>query len=146
MSNRTLRVNELILRELSDILHHRYQSESVTITLTEVRVSPDLHDGRVFVSIVGDADEVARKLKWLRARAKGLRQELSGRIVLKHMPLLDYVADESVARGTRILQVLDELVAEAARPANLDRGNVTVEPPRDAAHGDLATNAAMVLA
>ena len=109
MSNRTLRVNELILRELSDILHHRYQSESVTLTLTEVRVSPDLHDGRVFVSIVGDADEVARKLKWLRARAKELRQELSGRIVLKHMPLLDYVADESVARGTRILQVLDEL-------------------------------------
>ena len=31
-------------------------------------------------------------------------------------------------------------------PVGLDRGNVTVEPPRDPAHGDLATNAAMVLA
>ena len=42
--------------------------------------------------------------------------------------------------------VLDELVSERALPAGLDRKNVTVEPPRDAAHGDLATNAAMVLA
>ena len=42
--------------------------------------------------------------------------------------------------------VLDELVAENALPADLDRRNVAVEPPRDATHGDLATNAAMVLA
>ncbi len=42
--------------------------------------------------------------------------------------------------------VLDELVAEGALPAGIERKNVTVEPPRDAAHGDLATNAAMVLA
>src|SRR4051812_49112060 len=42
--------------------------------------------------------------------------------------------------------VLDELVADGALPAELDRKNVTVEPPRDPSHGDLATNAAMVLA
>jgi len=42
--------------------------------------------------------------------------------------------------------VLDDLVAEGALPPDLDRKNVTVEPPRDPAHGDLATNAAMVLA
>src|SRR4051794_28227227 len=42
--------------------------------------------------------------------------------------------------------VLDELVAEGTLPADLERRNVTVEPPRDPAHGDLATNAAMVLA
>ena len=42
--------------------------------------------------------------------------------------------------------VLDDLVADGVLPAELDRRNVTVEPPRDASHGDLATNAAMVLA
>ena len=41
---------------------------------------------------------------------------------------------------------LDALEAEGALPRGLDRRNVTVEPPRDASHGDLATNAAMVLA
>ncbi|HEX8936882.1 MAG TPA: arginine--tRNA ligase, partial [Sphingomicrobium sp.] len=42
--------------------------------------------------------------------------------------------------------VLDDLVADGVLPAELDRKNVTVEPPRDPAHGDIATNAAMVLA
>jgi arginyl-tRNA synthetase len=42
--------------------------------------------------------------------------------------------------------VLDELVAGGSLPAGLERGNVTLEPPRDAAHGDFAINAAMVLA
>ena len=44
------------------------------------------------------------------------------------------------------LAALDTLVAEGTLPAGLDMGNVAVEPPRDAAHGDMATNAAMVLA
>ncbi|QIE57427.1 arginine--tRNA ligase [Pikeienuella piscinae] len=43
-------------------------------------------------------------------------------------------------------EALDALAAEGALPAGLDRGAVTVEPPRDAAHGDMATNAAMALA
>src|SRR6476661_1146499 len=42
--------------------------------------------------------------------------------------------------------LLEDLVADGVLPAELDRKNVTVEPPRDPAHGDLATNAAMVLA
>jgi len=41
---------------------------------------------------------------------------------------------------------LDALVAKGSLPAELDRSNVTLEPPRDTSHGDLATNAAMVLA
>jgi arginyl-tRNA synthetase len=42
--------------------------------------------------------------------------------------------------------VLDELVSDGALPGGVERRGVAVEPPRDAAHGDLATNAAMVLA
>src|SRR5438874_13666500 len=45
-----------------------------------------------------------------------------------------------------LLSALDDLVAEGALPAGLDVARVAVEPPRDPAHGDLATNAAMVLA
>jgi arginyl-tRNA synthetase len=48
--------------------------------------------------------------------------------------------------AARIDAILDELVAAGELPAGLKREAVTVEPPRDPAHGDLATNAAMVLA
>ncbi len=45
-----------------------------------------------------------------------------------------------------VIDALDRMVADGALPAGLDTANVAVEPPRDAAHGDMATNAAMVLA
>ncbi len=109
MSNRTLRVNELIQREFSDILHKRYQSESVAITITEVRVAPDLRDARVFVSIVGDDAEAERKLRWLKSHSKDIRHELGRRIVLKFMPRFEYLVDHSTEKATRLLQILDSL-------------------------------------
>jgi len=48
--------------------------------------------------------------------------------------------------AARIGAILDDLEATGALLAGLDRRNIAVEPPRDAAHGDLATNVAMVLA
>ena len=46
----------------------------------------------------------------------------------------------------RVLGATDALIAAGTLPAGIDRSRVTVEPPRDASHGDIATNAAMVLA
>jgi ribosome-binding factor A len=121
MSNRTLRVNELIQRELNDILHRRYQSEAVALTITEVRVAPDLRDGRIFVSIVGSDDVVQQKLRWLREKLHDLRMELGRRIVLKYMPRLTATLDKSTARSNRILQVLDEI--EPHDPAKTETDN-----------------------
>jgi len=126
MSNRTLRVNELIQRELSDILRKRYQSEAVAITITEVRVAPDLRDARVFVSVIGNEDVQTQKLRWLKQQTRVLQDELSRRIVLKYMPRFQFVADHSVAQGTRILQMLDEIGGE---PAPADEPSQD-EPPR----------------
>jgi ribosome-binding factor A len=109
VSNRTIRVNELIQRELNDILHRRYQSETVAITITEVRVAPDLRDARLFVSIIGSDEVVKQKMKWLRDNLHDLRLELGSRITLKYMPRFTIALDKSTGRGNRILQVLDEL-------------------------------------
>jgi ribosome-binding factor A len=112
MSNRTLRVNELIQRELSDILRKRYQAEAVAITISAVDIAPDLRDGRVHVAVFGDAEFARQKLRWLRAIARELTQELGRRIVLKYMPKLTYTLDTSTARGNRILGILDEIAAK----------------------------------
>ena len=45
-----------------------------------------------------------------------------------------------------VVPALDDLVSDGSLPSGLDWCRVTVEPPRDPAHGDLATNAAMVMA
>ena len=109
MSNRTIRVNELVQRELSDILRKRYQSEAVAMTIAEVRVSPDLRDARVFVAVIGSDEEAEKKLKWIRSKAVDIREELSRRIVLKYLPKFEYLLDTSAVRGSRILQMLDEI-------------------------------------
>lgn len=109
MSNRTLRVNVLLQRELSDILRQQYQTEAVALTIAEVRVSPDLRDARVFVSIIGDDDFANERLRWLRRQSAAISRELSRRIVLKFLPRLEYVLDNSAERGTRIVQLLDDL-------------------------------------
>ena len=109
MSNRTIRVNELIQRELGDILHRRYQSETVAITITEVRVAPDLRDARLFVSVIGSDEVVKEKLRWLKDHLHDLRIELGQRITLKYMPRFTLALDKSTGRANRILQVLDEI-------------------------------------
>lgn len=116
MSNRTLRVNELIQRELGDILHRRYQAECVAVTITEVRVAPDLRDGRVFVSVLGTETEAQKKLAWLRHNQQDIRTELGRRIVLKFMPRFTFTLDKSTHRGNRVLQVLDEIKPQGAQP------------------------------
>jgi ribosome-binding factor A len=109
VSNRTVRVNELLQREISDILRKRYQSEAVAITIAEVRVSPDLREARVFVSVVGTEEETTEKLRWLRTKASEIREEVGRNVVLKYLPKFDYILDQSAIRGTRILQMLDEI-------------------------------------
>ena len=116
MSNRTLRINELLQRELSAILRQHYQSEAVAVTLTEVRVAPDLRDARVFVSVIGSDAFAEEKLAWLRRIGNPLRTELGRRIVIKYMPRFNFVLDRSTVQSGRILQVLDELSVEKKAP------------------------------
>lgn len=116
MSNRTVRVNELVQRELNDILRQEYQSEAVAITIAEVRVSPDLHDAKVFVAIVGDDAFVEQKFRWLRSKSVAIRSEIGRRIVLKFLPKFEYVLDRNAERGARILQALDAISPPPAEP------------------------------
>ena len=124
MSNRVVRINELVQREISDILRQRHAAEAVAITISEVRVAPDLRDGRVFAAIVGDADTVADRFRWLQGRAPEIRAELAKRIVLKFLPRLTYVLDDSAARAARVLRALDEIEHEGEPSADPGHGQV----------------------
>ena len=109
MSNRILRVNELIQRELSAILRKHYQTEAVTITITGVDVTPDLLEGKVFIAVMGTPEHTQDRLRWMRGKAHDIRFELCRQIVLKFMPHLTYVLDETTARGNRVLHILDDI-------------------------------------
>lgn len=123
MSNRIVRINELVQREVSDILRQRHASEAVSITVSEVRIAPDLRDGRVFVAILGDAAAVADRFRWLQGKAPEIREELAKRIVLKFLPHITYVLDKSSDRVARLLRALDEVEAPAQGEQSEDAGH-----------------------
>ncbi len=112
MSNRIVRVNELVQRELGEILRRRYQTESMEITISGVEVTPDLLEAKVWVSVFGNKDNAELKLKWLRKHGADIRHELGRRIVLKFLPKLHWRLDETTARGNRILGLLDEIAGQ----------------------------------
>ncbi len=117
MSNRIVRINELIQREVSDILRRRHAAEAVAITISEVRIAPDLRDGRIFVAIIGSDEVVAERFKWLRSMAPEIREELSKRVTIKFLPKLTYVLDKSADKVLRLLTTMDEVVGREKESA-----------------------------
>ena len=107
MSNRNVRVSELLKREISDILHTRYQDRSVALTITGVDVAPDHSNARVYYSSLVDGYDQVKTQNFLNSNAGRIRFELGKRIVLKRMPALQFQYDESLERGARMTELLD---------------------------------------
>ncbi len=110
-SQRQLRVGELIRRTLSEILIrgdlHEPALSGVSITVGEVRTSPDLKVASVYVLPLGGREAEAT-LEALN-RAKGeIRREVSRRVQLRHSPELRFVLDESYDRMDRTREMLGD--------------------------------------
>lgn len=116
-STRVLRVNELIQREMSNLLRRKYNADAAPITITAVQCTPDVREAKVFVSVTGDDEQTADRMKWLRKHNKELRFALGDIIILKHMPVFTFVLDEVTDRGNRILGLLDEIADKEKKPA-----------------------------
>ena len=104
-SVRLLRVGEQVRHALSDILMrgdvHDETLASHSVSITEVRMSPDLRHATVFVKPLLGADE-AEVLKALRKNVRYLRGEVSRRVNTKYAADLKFLADESFDEGSHI--------------------------------------------
>jgi len=116
-STRVLRVNELIQREMSNLLRRKYNADAASITITAVQCTPDVREAKVFISITGDDEQTADRMKWLRKHNKELRFALGDIIILKHMPMFTFELDVVTDRGNRILGLLDEISDKVKKPA-----------------------------
>jgi ribosome-binding factor A len=109
-SFRLQRVRELLKREIGEVIRREFPvSEAGLVTVNEVDVAGDLHSAVVFVSILGNADQQKRGLDLLTQHRKRIQGLVGRAVVLKYTPTLKFVADDSVIRGNRILQIIEEL-------------------------------------
>jgi ribosome-binding factor A len=110
MKHRQLRVNELLKRELSAIIAREITFDDALVTINDVKVAPDLKSAHVYVSVLGKNNNVITKLEEHRATLQTL---LARHVVLKYTPHLNFHLDHSIERGTRVIEILQEIAPPA---------------------------------
>ena len=110
--DRLTRVNELIKREMSDLIN-RFSiapSPSVLVSVTEVRTSVDLRNATVSVSVFNGDNIINRQvLENLNSARKDFQSAMARSLGFKHTPVLTFRIDKRVAAGDRVLELLAEM-------------------------------------
>ena len=104
------RVNEEIKKKLSKIIDYELENKNITgmVTVTKVKVSPDLKYARVYVSIL-NSKNVAKTLEGLKKSSGFMRSRLAKIINLRTTPELVFEQDDSLEYGQRIDNILKNL-------------------------------------
>ena len=110
-TNRIARVNELVLRELGNVFTYIVSpaKPGCLITVTGVKMSIDLRDATVFVSIYGKNADKAEILAFLEKQRALIQSELARKVILKYTPRLHFKLDETAENADRVMAILDEL-------------------------------------
>ena len=111
MKYRLARVAEILKRELSAAVLREVPSDGVLITVNSVDVSPDLRNAIVYVGVLGTAGQQKQAIERLEHHRVVLQAECAKRVVLKFTPHLKFKLDESLERGSRVLDILSEIDA-----------------------------------
>jgi ribosome-binding factor A len=113
-SNRPERVGEAIRDELSKLIARELRDPGVGfITLTTVKVAPDLQLARVYYTSMGDEKSRRETARALDRALPFLRRQIAQRLRLRRAPELQFFYDESIAHQDRIEQILQDLHTEA---------------------------------
>ena len=121
--SRMRRVDEAVRAVLSDAITQELKDPRVGfVTVTAVRTSPDLRHARVYVSVLGDEETREDSLVGLRSAHGFLQRRIAGKLRLKHTPSLDFAYDDTVDRGMRLTQLLQEGDDAAAADEPPERG------------------------
>ena len=107
------RVRELLKRQIGEVIRREFPvSEVGLVTVNDVNVAGDLHSAVVFISILGNADQQKRGITLLAHHRKRIQGLVARAVVLKYTPTLKFQIDDSIVRGNRVLQIIDELDRE----------------------------------
>lgn len=107
---RTLRVADQIQRDLSDIIFSELKDPNVgMITITEVKVTPDYANAKIYYTMLDDsAENVERTQDSLRRASGFLRNQLGKRLHIHTLPTLAFVYDNSISDSMALMSLIDK--------------------------------------
>jgi ribosome-binding factor A len=111
MSYRVKRVNQLIRKEISELLQREVKDPRLSsfVSVNEVNTSPDLRQSRIYVSHLGSSQDKDEIMAALTAAAGYFRSELARSLRLRTTPELEFRWDDSIERGAHLLEMIDQV-------------------------------------
>jgi len=111
VSHRIERVNQLIRQEISELLQREIKDPRLSnfIAVTEVVTSPDLKYAKIFISFISNQQQKKEALDALTGASNFLRKEMAKKIRLRRIPELSFHWDDSIERGTHIIDLIDQV-------------------------------------
>jgi len=129
MTQRTDRIDQILRQEIGQALDREVSDPRIGfVTVTDVETAADLSRAKVWVSIIGSAEERKETLSALRKAMPFIRHGLNSKIRLRRIPELDVRLDDSMERGTRVLQILSEL-EDGRSPDGVGKPNESLPTP-----------------
>jgi ribosome-binding factor A len=127
--SRTIKLAEQIRQEVGDILAREVRDPGIGfLTITRVKVAPDLQQARVYYTTLGDPGERKKAARALDRALPFIRRALAMRLNLRRVPELAFQFDESVAHQARVEELLEQIKRDDAERA--------AEAAPDGASGD----------
>ena len=112
MSERMRRVNEAVRGVVVDGIRDLKDPRIGLVTVTGVRVTSDLHEAKVFVSVLGNEKARQATLAGLTSAHGVLQARINRELNLRRTPTLAFEYDDAVERGVRMTKLIDELAAD----------------------------------
>jgi ribosome-binding factor A len=104
------RLAEVLREEITEIVGYELDDPRLlTVTVTDVRVSDNLRDAKVYVTVQGDENEIKEALKALQRAATFVRQQVALSLDLRHAPHLNFVRDTIEENASRVEEVIQGL-------------------------------------
>jgi ribosome-binding factor A len=117
------RVADMLREEIAQIVGYELTDPRLSmVTVTDVRMSPNLREARVYVMVSGDETEIKDSMKALEHAAPYVRKQVGFALSLRHTPEIHFVRDTVEEKGARV----DELLFA------LDRERLSSDPELDA--------------
>jgi ribosome-binding factor A len=109
MSQRLDRINELLRREISACIEKHFEFPDTLVTVHDVETAVDLKNANIFIGVIGSPEQARAVLNKLNGKRGFIQGTVMKRVVLRSTPLFHFKMDDSVERGVRILNILDEI-------------------------------------
>lgn len=119
------RLAETLRAEITEIVGYELDDPRVlTVTVTDVRVSDNLRDAKVFVTVQGTENEIKEALKALQHAATFVRQQVALNLDLRHAPHLNFVRDTVEENAARVEEVIQALAQKGEIHERNENGEV----------------------